>query len=107
MTSCAEEARKASPYKWVDTKEEFYYLTHLSVTLGIKSQRMTPYQRRMLQEKFQVKPYLEKDVQSELARSLNISRKSITDWFYHMRQIKKQKEEQLCIGEYSVSKNRF
>ena len=69
-------------------------------------QRLTPYQTRILTEKFQVKPYVDKDLKSELARSLNISEKSIKDWFFRMRQ-KKQKEELLCIGEYLVFKNQF
>ena len=69
-------------------------------------QRLTPYQTRILTEKFQVKPYVDKDLKSELARSLNISEKRIKEFFYRMRQ-KKQKEELLCLGEYSAFRNQL
>ena len=79
----------------------------MSLTLGIKSQRLTPYQRRILTENFQVKPYLEMEIKNELARLLNISKKTIADWFYRMRRTK-HNEKLLCIGEYSIfKKNSF
>ena len=84
----------------------FLYLTHLSLTLGSKWQRMTPYQTRILTRNFEDKPFLGKGGRSELAKSLNISQQSVRSWFYRMRQ-KKKEEDVLCTGEYSVLKNEF
>ena len=49
--------------------------------LGKKRYDLTPYQEQVLVKRFQVNPYLEPGEKNELAPLLNMSIKSIVQWF--------------------------
>lgn len=52
---------------------------------------MTPYQTNILIKEFNAHPFLGKEKQHELARSLNVSAKRIGAWYAHRRFQKKEK----------------
>ena len=64
---------------------------------------MTSFQTQALTEKFQAHPYLENEERYQLAKSLNISEKSIKAWFKNRRQRKKS-EGWLYEGNPMLSK---
>ena len=51
---------------------------------------MTKYQTQILMERFQSKPYLEKDEKQQLAKLLNTSAEKIQRWFINVRVAKRQ-----------------
>ena len=59
--------------------------------------RLTSDQSQILKKKFQDKPFMNVDERCELARSLNVSEKWISDWFNRMLRMRKQ-EAMLCLG---------
>ena len=66
---------------------------------------MTPYQTQTLVNRYQANPYLEKEDKVQLAQSLNISTRSIGDWF-DQRRFKQKRRGMLCEGDLtSVTSN--
>ena len=73
-------------------------------TLGKPKRRMTQYQTQTLLKMYEENPFLELEERHQLAKSLNISKKRITDWFVQRRKREKRSGMLLCDGEQTSVK---
>ena len=62
---------------------------------------MTSSQTKILLEKFKTNPYLKKEEQDHLARTLNTSAIRIADW-YRIRRFSQREKGLLVKGKYSL-----
>ena len=69
--------------------------TNVLIVIGRTRTTMTPYQTRILMERFQEKRNVDKEEKRWLAFWLNTTERKIKSWFYR----KKRLEKQLCTGE--------
>ena len=60
-------------------------LTETTSTLVKKGKNFTPWQKQILEMKFQATHYLKGDERDQLARSLNVSNKRIKNWLKERR----------------------